>query len=852
MGMSSLVIGWKGVTDLRLPMAALIGGLIMVSILAASADMASGDGGGATTQSVDLRPIFQNWGLTVRSQGNRNTCSVCTVTDAIEYALATKTRTGRRLSAEFLNWAKNQTTGHDVDGGFFSDTWNGFAKYGISTIGEMPYQGKSFDPTTRPTEQALEDGREVLKAGLRMHWIKRWDSSKGASDEQVEEIKRTLRKQWPVCAGNLWPKEHAWKGDVLQIPPRDQMRDGHSVLLVGYQDDPDQPGGGVFIFRNTARADHFGEMPYEYARKYMNDAIWIDYDGAGGSTEPATQSARGIDLLGPFGSAPVGRNRRVSSNEQPDWNNANMDMTWLMPGEKLEMPLLTGPGVITHMWFTSHSGWVSELNSLSIRIYWDGQSEPGVEAPLGDFFGVGQGKPAVVNSFPVQVSPTGGLSCYWRMPFKKSARIVITNDNPDRSTGLYWQVDWTQVDKVPEDAPYFCACYRQEYPAVLGRDYMFADLAGSGQYIGTVMSVTLAQDGWFGEGDDFFYIDGEAVPSLQGTGSEDYFNDAWGFRPRSSTWFGSPRWSEEDRAGESGVCYRWHVLDAVNFSKSLKVTIEHKGNHPNDVEGFFIERPDFISSVAFWYQNGEPKLFARLPEWKDRRVPWQDHLLVRGYRQVQSSGEAKVKIDTGGLFGARPLLYWPNRSAGAEMTVPIQLEEGGERVVIRLLGAKDPEFGAYDVLIDGKKIATADFRAESHSDCELMLGTFALQQGEHRLTFRAVDSAERMGEKAGPLAVEMISFLKLPAVAGREIKGHNEAHFVRLAIGRAVYAYRLAYDALPDSLQTLVDAGILSERFLKDENNEPLISRREGESFMVESTHNEKWIKSWKGLDARR
>src|SRR5262249_53382923 len=149
---------------------------------------------------------------------------------------------------------------------------------------------------------------------------------------------------------------------------------------------------------------------------------------------------------------------------------------------KLEMPLLEGPGVITHMWFTSHSGWVSELHSLSLRIYWDEGTEPAVEVPLGDFFGVGHGKPAPIDSFPVQVSPTGALSCYWRMPFRKSARIVITNDNPDRSTGLYWQVDWTQVDRVPNDTPYFCACYRQEYPAQIGRDYTFAELSGSGQY----------------------------------------------------------------------------------------------------------------------------------------------------------------------------------------------------------------------------------------------------------------------------------------------------------------------------------------------------------------------------------
>jgi hypothetical protein len=207
------------------------------------------------------------------------------------------------------------------------------------------------------------------------------------------------------------------------------------------------------------------------------------------------------------------------------------------------------------------------------------------------------------------------------MPFRKQARIVVTNDNSDRSTGLYWQVDWVQLDDLPPDTPYFYARYRQEYPAVEGRDYLIAYLKGSGCYVGTVMSVTLGQNGWFGEGDDFFYIDGDTVPSLQGTGTEDYFNDAWGFRTRTGTWFGQPRW-QGDLAGDSGVCYRWHLLDAVHFTESLKVAIEHKGNRDDSEDGFFLERPDFISSVAYWYQTGELKTtFPPLPPWHQRRVP---------------------------------------------------------------------------------------------------------------------------------------------------------------------------------------------------------------------------------------
>jgi Protein of unknown function (DUF2961). len=161
------------------------------------------------------------------------------------------------------------------------------------------------------------------------------------------------------------------------------------------------------------------------------------------------------DPLSALASPPQGRCRRISSNEQPNWNDGNFDMTRLAPGEVFELPLLEGPGVITHIWMTSHAGGMNELNALSIRIYWDGREEPGVEAPLGEFFAVGQGKPAIVESVPVQVSPTGSLTCYWRMPFAKSARIVITNDNHDRSSGLYWQVDWMEMAPSHRTRPIF-------------------------------------------------------------------------------------------------------------------------------------------------------------------------------------------------------------------------------------------------------------------------------------------------------------------------------------------------------------------------------------------------------------
>jgi len=767
---------------------------------------------------------------------------VFTVIGAMEYALAQQDRKHTPLSVEFLNWASNAATGDRSDGSFFSDLWIGYLAHGVCPEADMAYQ-PAFDFARRPSEEALARAVTVRRAGLGLHWIKPWDVNTGLSEKEFAGIKRVLTQQWPVCGGFRWPKQERWTSGILEMAPPEGVFDGHSVLLVGFRDDPALPGGGAFLIRNSGRGEHDAAMSYAYVRAYMNDALWIEPDAALAlaAAAPSVES-----LLNPMAPAPAGRNRRVSSNQQPDWHTENLDMNWLMPGQSVEMPLLEGPGVITHCWFTSHAGWVGELNALVLRIYWDGRLEPDVEVPLGDFFAVGHGKPAVVESVPVQVSPTGSMSCYWRMPFRRSARIVVTNDNPDRSTGLYWQVDWVQLPALPPGTPRFHAAYRCEYPARSGRDYLLADLEGSGFYVGSVLSVTLAQDGWFGEGDDFFTIDGESVPSLQGTGTEDYFNDAWGFRPRTGHWFGQPRW-QGDRAGDSGVCYRWHLPDPVHFTKSLRVEIEHKGNYDDDLEGFFLERPEYLSSVAYWYQTGEPKRRDPLPSWAERRVPWESHHFVRAFRQVRTTGSAKAEVQTTGFFGARPVLRWAHESQRAELSVPFAVAAEG-RYALRLTAGSGPDGGTYDLLLDGRRLQTARFRTAETAEVDLALGTHALAAGEHRIGFRAV----RGRQGSGPLVVEALRTLRLPPPARRTEFTHHEAHFVRLGIGRAVYAYRLAHGALPESLEVLVRSGILPARYENDENNRPLTSRVEGGRFVVESPGPGGWRHQWQGLDARR
>ena len=226
---------------------------------------------------VDLGPLFKEWGLSTRAQGSRGTCSVFTITRAIEYALAKKQRRTSRLSVEFLNWASNQAIGQRRDGGFFSDLWKGLETYGICDEDDLPYASE-FDPRLRPSNAALAHARQYREAGLRLYWIKPWDPNRGLNDEQFAAVKETLRQRWPVCGGFLWPKQPEWTDGVLQMASRENVRDGHSVLLVGFRDDLSQPGGGVFLVQNSSKGPRNGAMSYEYVHAYMNDAAWIGYD----------------------------------------------------------------------------------------------------------------------------------------------------------------------------------------------------------------------------------------------------------------------------------------------------------------------------------------------------------------------------------------------------------------------------------------------------------------------------------------------------------------------------------------------------------------------------------------------
>ena len=432
-----------------------------------------------------------------------------------------------------------------------------------------------------------------------------------------------------------------------------------------------------------------------------------------------------------------------ASSCDPDWKNGNADARGIDPGATLQVADLEGPGKITHIWCTIAHSVPFYSRMLTLRIYWDGEENPSVECPIGDFFGIGHGVDQPFDSIPIKVSSEGrARNCYWPMPFRRSARITVTNDSETRCQAFYYYVDWQKHTEIPEDIAYFHAMYRQEHPCVMGRNYLLADIVGRGHYVGTIQSVYHISGGWYGEGDDFFFIDGEKEPSLRGTGTEDYFCDAWGFRQQDGAFYGTPLW-EGYGAGDRGTAYRFHIADPVVFNKSLRVEIEHKGSQHFDdgtVSGF-IERDDLMSSVAIWYQTEPHKPWPAMPLAAER-LPFRETELVVGWKSVDGCRHSEHPItiqEIGGTTDGKQLWLTPQDET-AWVEIPFHLDKATRMELVgKFVTAQD--YGIYDVLLDGKKIASVDLYTPTIKTTERRWGLHSLAAGEHSLRLQCAGKA---------------------------------------------------------------------------------------------------------------
>lgn len=300
----------------------------------------------------------------------------------------------------------------------------------------------------------------------------------------------------------------------------------------------------------------------------------------------------------------------------------------IQPGRTFVLGDIEGPGAIQQIWMTpANVRW----RDLILRIYWDEQDHPSVEAPLGDFFACGWGEYAQVSSLAVCVNPGRAFNCYWEMPFRKRARLTLENRDPDEDAIVYYQINYA-LTEVPADAAYFHARFRRTNPLPFKEDYVLLDgVKGRGHYIGTYMAWGVNNAGWWGEGEIKFFLDGdETFPTICGTGTEDYFCGAYNFDcgtvdpkfPRAYTPFTTPYSGLPQVIRPDGVynsqqrfgLYRWHIMDPIRFDSDIRVTMQALGWRTEKQDRRYLPLQDDIASVAYWYQTLPTVRFPTFPD----------------------------------------------------------------------------------------------------------------------------------------------------------------------------------------------------------------------------------------------
>jgi hypothetical protein len=319
---------------------------------------------------------------------------------------------------------------------------------------------------------------------------------------------------------------------------------------------------------------------------------------------------------GKGGMATIGEGAHASRDLGQGWKVS--PSIRIKAGEERILADIHGSGAIQQIWMTPTGHWRFSI----LRIYWDGAKTPSVECPVGDFFACGWGKYTQISSLAVCVNPGSAFNCYWEMPFRKACKITMTNIADDEMT-LYYQINYTLTD-VPDDAAYFHAQFRQVKRLPYKDVYTIVDgIQGKGHYVGTYMAWGVNNNGWWGEGEIKFYLDGDReFPTICGTGTEDYFcgsynfdvgKDNGGYREFTTPYTGlqvirpDGLYASQTRFG----MYRWHIMDPIRFENDLRVTIQALGWRSN---GRYLPLQDDIASVAYWYQTLPAAPFPLLPD----------------------------------------------------------------------------------------------------------------------------------------------------------------------------------------------------------------------------------------------
>ncbi|MBX7257878.1 MAG: DUF2961 domain-containing protein [Candidatus Hydrogenedentes bacterium] len=471
--------------------------------------------------------------------------------------------------------------------------------------------------------------------------------------------------------------------------------------------------------------------------------------------------------------------RDASSHRASSYDHTGGNVDWVIvkPGETKSFAEIAGAGCIKHFYWT----YIIEkeetrkhlFRDLILRMYWDGETAASVESPIGDFFGISNATPRPIKSLGLVVNPgadsndlSWGLNSYFPMPFAKGARIEVTNEGPV-DLGIWYHIDYETYPTPPawmNTAGRFHAQFRHErtkaYAAPKGansdgkENYTILEATGRGSLAGYVLGVDNISGGWWGEGDDMVFIDGETwPPSFHGTGSEEIFGG--GACPNVEysgpyTGFHLVENREGDKWFGKNAMYRLFVNDPIRFDKSIRVTIEH--GHADD-------QGNDYSSVAFWYQNEPHATFAPLPA-KDERAPYvygTDPCIEgaieaeRLLKTAEHSKDPAQGIRFPGTWSNARFLFFIANAPDDFITLRVPVESDGE-YDISLYLAKASDFGVFQLKVDGKDVG-APFDAYNGAGGEspthvvraenVPFGSLKLPAGEHTFEFRVVGKNDR-------------------------------------------------------------------------------------------------------------